>query len=146
MPETKPTPRQLLGAFEAWMLAIRAKFNGVVGDAEKLAADYGRDITTAEALAYVRPCFNLDEIRKHGGMFLGPWPHTDRAEGRASVHLIAAAPDLLAACRAVLDRHNYQGDGRPWSHLIDTVRAAVTKAGGAPPDLSQMGIDVIEGF
>jgi hypothetical protein len=42
--------------------------------------------------------------------------------------MFAAAPDLLAACEAVLDRHNYQGTGEPWSHLFDQVRAAVRKA------------------
>lgn len=34
---------------------------------------------------------------------------------------------LLVACRATLDRHNYQGTGEPWSHLFDLVRAAVVQ-------------------
>jgi hypothetical protein len=42
--------------------------------------------------------------------------------------LVAAAPDLLEACRAVLDRHNYQGTGEPWPRLFEIVRAAVKKA------------------
>lgn len=48
----------------------------------------------------------------------------------ANARLIAAAPDLLEACQAILDRHNYQGTGEPWPELADKVRAAVYKATG----------------
>lgn len=46
------------------------------------------------------------------------------------LRLEKAAPDLLAACEAVLNPENYQGDGRPWSHLTKQVRDAIAKARG----------------
>ena len=51
-----------------------------------------------------------------------------REEQMANARLIAAAPKLLAACQAVLDRHNYQGTGQPWPELFRQVRAAVADA------------------
>ncbi len=54
----------------------------------------------------------------------------DEEENAANARLIAAAPDLLAALRAVLDRHNYQGTGEPWPHLLVVVRAAINRAEG----------------
>lgn len=54
----------------------------------------------------------------------------DGPNADANANLIAAAPDLLAACKAALDRHNYQGDGRPWPQLFDKIRDAIAKAEG----------------
>lgn len=51
-------------------------------------------------------------------------------EAEANAKLMAASPDLLAACEEVLNRHNYQGTGAPWPSLLDTVQAAVAKAKG----------------
>ena len=45
----------------------------------------------------------------------------------ANARLIAAAPDLLAACEALLASHKY-GDGVGWQHARDKARAAIAKA------------------
>jgi len=54
------------------------------------------------------------------------------AEYAANAKLIAAAPDLLAVCKMVLDRHSYQGTGEPWSDLFKAAREAIAKAEGKP--------------
>lgn len=46
-------------------------------------------------------------------------------------YLVESRAELLAACEAALDRHNYQGTGEPWPSLFETLRAAVEKARGA---------------
>ena len=48
----------------------------------------------------------------------------------ANARLIAAAPDLLAACQAIMDPHSYHGTGELWSNVRNQVRAAVIKAEG----------------
>ena len=52
----------------------------------------------------------------------------DRAVMLANARLIAAAPTLLEACLAALDRHNYQGTGEPWPNLLHKIQAAVEEA------------------
>lgn len=53
--------------------------------------------------------------------------------GPADLDLIVRAvnshADLVAACKAALDRHSYQGTGEPWSDFFDQARAALAKAG-----------------
>ncbi len=44
-------------------------------------------------------------------------------------HLIAAAPALLAACKAVLEYENYDDD-----YPEELLKAAIAKAKGVPPD------------
>lgn len=46
------------------------------------------------------------------------------------VRAVNSHDDLLAVCRAVLDRHSYQGTGEPWPALFEAARAAVAKAEG----------------
>lgn len=56
------------------------------------------------------------------------------AEAAANAHLIAAAPDLLAACEEVLalmDDHNVNAPNK-WSAAVDQMRAAIAKAKGQP--------------
>jgi len=54
---------------------------------------------------------------------------TDDARQWANARLIAAAPDLYAACREALDWYGPDGDhiGEPWRGLL---RAALAKADG----------------
>lgn len=57
-----------------------------------------------------------------------------RAENEANAYLIAAAPTLLAACKAALQVAEDVGDtkdhlGEEWHH-IKTLRAAIALAGG----------------
>lgn len=51
------------------------------------------------------------------------------AETEAKVRLIAAAPDLLAACKAAYEMF---GDGGDTEHVIRMVEAAISKAEGTP--------------
>lgn len=53
--------------------------------------------------------------------------HTDSADDAANARLICAAPDLLAACEALL--HNMQQHSCPGCH-IEKAREAVRKAKG----------------
>jgi len=53
------------------------------------------------------------------------------ATAEANVRLIAAAPDMLAALRAIAEIHPQQTYARPWLHeAIKTAQAAVAKATG----------------
>lgn len=58
------------------------------------------------------------------------------AEGRANAHLIAAAPDLLAACERALDALSCAvevGGCDPATHLVCCeLRQAIAKARGTP--------------
>jgi hypothetical protein len=49
-------------------------------------------------------------------------------EDLANAQLIAAAPDLLAACRLSLSEDGRQGDGTMWSQTVRSIRAAIDKA------------------
>lgn len=48
-------------------------------------------------------------------------------------NLIAAAPDLLAACKAVIEEYE-EGKSFPEFDVRETVRAAIAKASGESPD------------
>lgn len=54
-------------------------------------------------------------------------------EGEANARLIAAAPDLLAACRAMVEccgsSENWNGETR---HALSVIEAAIAKAEGRP--------------
>jgi hypothetical protein len=54
------------------------------------------------------------------------------AEGRANASLIAAAPDLLAACRTALDSLDEDGT-TDTAEAMAVVRRAIAKATGATP-------------
>lgn len=58
----------------------------------------------------------------------GIYGHTD-AEAAANARLIAAAPDLLAACRAALE-----GQSIPPFEKYEMIRAAIAKATGGVND------------
>ena len=70
-----------------------------------------------------------------GRIFRGsPDPKLATSEGLANARLIAAAPDLLAACQAALrlygsDAEGANGCASPEELAID-LRAAIAKAGG----------------
>lgn len=58
------------------------------------------------------------------------------ARTRANAALIASAPELLTACRALLDDIDSEGDVLQFHHsLIDAIRKAVDRAEGSdgPP-------------
>lgn len=59
----------------------------------------------------------------------GPDEEAVSAENVANACLIAAAPDLLAACKAIVDAH----DGNDWSEpgVSDTFYAAIEQARAA---------------
>lgn len=55
-------------------------------------------------------------------------------EDDANACLIAAAPDLLAACEAMLEWVARETDDRDWPHpVLDQARAAIAKARGEQP-------------
>lgn len=47
-----------------------------------------------------------------------------------AVRLLQTHAGLLAACKLALEPESYQGDGRPWPHLLMELRKAVAKAEG----------------
>jgi hypothetical protein len=49
---------------------------------------------------------------------------------RENTRLIAAAPELLEVCRAVMDPRSYDDNGESYQALFDKARAAVAKAEG----------------
>lgn len=53
--------------------------------------------------------------------------HTE--EGQANARLIAAAPDLLEACKGVYDEHEHDHDPRP-CFVCSRMAAAIAKAEG----------------
>lgn len=56
------------------------------------------------------------------------WPYGRRAikEKPYNAHLIAAAPELLEACQALLTYHDYEG----YVTAVDMARSAIAKAFG----------------
>lgn len=71
----------------------------------------------------------LTEIgtRRHGRV-AEVW-FSDRERGKADAHLIAAAPELLAACEMIRDANQRTGDGVMISHeTYADLLAAIAKA------------------
>jgi len=69
------------------------------------------------------PWFVIDLINKGGGYGIGPefegiGPHAmvcfNGAEAEENAHLIAAAPELLAACRAIVAWEEAEKGARPY--------------------------------
>jgi len=74
---------------------------------------------------------NLEVIVCHFGNSAQSYPTEGREPDGADKVLIAAAPDLLAACEDILAMH----EGPPnavgnWDHSFDLIRAAIVKARG----------------
>lgn len=61
---------------------------------------------------------------------LSGWP---KHIGRANARLCAAAPDLLAACKAIRDSRDDVWGGSPSNAAVEACLAAVAKAEGHPP-------------
>lgn len=57
---------------------------------------------------------------------------TVNVDGEAGIHLIAAAPDLLGACKYALARftHGPEAITNPNDAILDDLRAAIAKAEG----------------
>lgn len=53
------------------------------------------------------------------------------AERKLNAHLIAAAPDMLAALKAIVE-YETSPDFSKWALRVDAARAAVAKAEGRP--------------
>lgn len=80
------------------------------------------DGAEVRSLAQVAWCGSACEISKSGGQII------DAAEARANARLIAAAPDLLAACEmALLDMRYY---ATVHGESITAIEAAIAKAKG----------------
>lgn len=83
---------------------------------------------------------NMRTIEAPGGSICTPSGHCLKGrpdeELEANARLIAAAPDLLEACKQVLDAQ-VANDQSQWEHLLDEalerIEAAVAKAEGAGP-------------
>jgi hypothetical protein len=74
-----------------------------------------------------------ERIELEGFGVIGEWLDYGAFEvGDKMVNLIAAAPDLLAACEALVaaDSCNYERDTMRHEHLFDKARAALAKANG----------------
>jgi hypothetical protein len=56
-----------------------------------------------------------------------------KAAIEAEERLRAAAPDLLAACKALLKQHEREGRHRGGAFPLTAIEAAVAKAEGAKP-------------
>lgn len=94
---------------------------------EEAAIDYRPCTIVAECGSRVATC--------EGG---GPGRAVTKAEERANAHLIAAAPDLLAALKELMGWHDHTGgwEGEAWN----VARTAIAKATGSIPQCAH-GID-----
>lgn len=72
---------------------------------------------------------------KDSGMRLALFPDgIDTENPVADARLIAAAPELLAACRELVERHDANlPDGVQFTDLVAAARAAIAKATGGQP-------------
>lgn len=59
----------------------------------------------------------------------GGWAHDETDE--ANARLIAAAPDLLEACKAVVAYEANPDNTKPWHVILDHLTMAIDKAEGA---------------
>lgn len=77
-------------------------------------------------------CINRLDPFRHIAMVSGYQMHEgDRAENEANARLIAAAPDLLEALEALLDRVQLDGDSKNWfAKEQHDAMAAIDKARG----------------
>lgn len=66
-------------------------------------------------------------IRNRAGVAIAH-VHTESPE---LVAVLAAAPDLLAACEAMVAHYNATNDGKDWTEFVPALRAAIAKARGA---------------
>ena len=57
-------------------------------------------------------------------------PYRSELERQANAHLIAAAPDLYAACESLVAAFEYFGNGGVGDHTVDQVNRALAKARG----------------
>jgi len=70
------------------------------------------------------------------------WNGHNEVHGEANARLIAAAPDLLAACEAVLDGYDCPDKDAEfdWSVMAGQLRAEIAKARGEQPNRRLGGI------
>mgnify|MGYP001569738997 CR=1 FL=1 len=90
------------------------------------------------AMSGAQDCYRVltDKVRFVAEVPVQDWPDTETmncqsygysyAEAEANAHLIAAAPDLLAACEAI----THLATGRNVSEVVTKARAAIAKATG----------------
>lgn len=62
--EKMSTEKDLLGALEAYRLAIDLKTKGSTAELMEIANDFGRKLSTSEAMLKVFECFNWREVRR----------------------------------------------------------------------------------
>jgi hypothetical protein len=82
-----------------------------------------------QVVAEVPTCFGTIAVRADP---VYPCPSKDKldAEGQANARLIAAAPDMLAACESALERIDGMNEAM---HIVDELRSAIAKAKGVRP-------------
>ena len=76
-------------------------------------------------------------VEPHNGRAIARCGDYGMANNHANAHLIAAAPELLAAGEAIAAFFDEYDDLASWSTLVDDMRAAIAKARGKGAETSE---------